>query len=471
VDRTPLAGYGYLRLLEDTGKISRSEYATIIQHPNGRQKHLASRNNRITVYVYDDDLAPEARATNNFLYYSTDTLKGSSGSPVFSDQWFVVALHRRGVPETKVVNGRTVIMRTNGQPAAADDPEEVIKYTSNEGVRISRVVQRLATVAETPADQRQPMAQQALDMVREAAGRIHDGPFSIPTAPLALLLEAPGQLQAQSSEEIVHRNTGAFPDNLGYQENFLAGHPLPLPVPSVALRKELAPRIDKPQEFLLPFRHFTTVMHARRRLPVFAAVNISGAQKPEGGMGARPQWSYDPRIDEVHQPDDTIFSDMLQRGHMAARDYVVWGAADELRQADLHSFTLTNVCPQVREFNAHREWYEVERQVATGAEEEGRRITEFVGPILRSTDPSYDDLRGTRSRATRGTGIRVPLRFWKIVVWVEEGALQHRAFILDQEAELTAAEPLEFDVTAPAGVTATTVQEIEALTDLRFQGL
>jgi hypothetical protein len=37
----------HLPLFGASGKIVRSEYATIIQHPNGRQKHIASRNNRI----------------------------------------------------------------------------------------------------------------------------------------------------------------------------------------------------------------------------------------------------------------------------------------------------------------------------------------------------------------------------------------------------------------------------------------
>lgn len=100
VDGTPLSRYGDLRLFGASGKIVRSEYATIIQHPNGRQKHIASRNNRITVYPYDDDLADKDKAANFFLYYSTDTLRGSSGSPVFSDQWNVVALQRRGVVES-----------------------------------------------------------------------------------------------------------------------------------------------------------------------------------------------------------------------------------------------------------------------------------------------------------------------------------------------------------------------------------
>jgi len=63
--------FGYLRLFGSTGKIARGEYATIVQHPNGRQKHIAIRNNKITVYVYDSDLAQTEAEGNNFLYFST----------------------------------------------------------------------------------------------------------------------------------------------------------------------------------------------------------------------------------------------------------------------------------------------------------------------------------------------------------------------------------------------------------------
>ena len=64
------------------GDIAQHKYPIHLIH-HGRQKHIASRNNKITVYPYDDDLEGEEKAQNNFLYYSTDTLKGSSGSPVF----------------------------------------------------------------------------------------------------------------------------------------------------------------------------------------------------------------------------------------------------------------------------------------------------------------------------------------------------------------------------------------------------
>ena len=54
----------------------------IIQHPSGDPKRVALRNNLLTA----------ADATT--IRYFTDTLNGSSGSPVFSDAWRVIGLHR-----------------------------------------------------------------------------------------------------------------------------------------------------------------------------------------------------------------------------------------------------------------------------------------------------------------------------------------------------------------------------------------
>src|SRR6185369_4011734 len=83
----PLSGYGSLRLLEAEGKAIVGELMNIIQHPNGEPKQLALRENKL-VDVLD-----------RFVHYETDTAPGSSGSPVFNDQWECVGLHHSGVPK------------------------------------------------------------------------------------------------------------------------------------------------------------------------------------------------------------------------------------------------------------------------------------------------------------------------------------------------------------------------------------
>jgi V8-like Glu-specific endopeptidase len=62
----------------------KDEFVNIIQHPMGGPKQIALYHNIVT---YTDDCR---------LMYLTDTLPGSSGSPVFNYNWEVVAVHRKG---------------------------------------------------------------------------------------------------------------------------------------------------------------------------------------------------------------------------------------------------------------------------------------------------------------------------------------------------------------------------------------
>lgn len=79
----PLDGWGSLPL--HGGPVPEiGEHVSIIQHPGGGPKQIAAAANQV-VNRYE-----------HRLQYTTDTLPGSSGSPVFNDDWKVVALHRAG---------------------------------------------------------------------------------------------------------------------------------------------------------------------------------------------------------------------------------------------------------------------------------------------------------------------------------------------------------------------------------------
>ena len=121
---------GWLPLIAELGKVMEGEWLTIIQHPNGERKQLCARDNQFL-----------ARSTD-VLWYSTDTLGGSSGSPVFTNDWLVVALHHSGVP--RIVDG--VWKTVNGEdydPSIHSDAD--IDWVANEGIRISKIIELLRT--------------------------------------------------------------------------------------------------------------------------------------------------------------------------------------------------------------------------------------------------------------------------------------------------------------------------------------
>lgn len=87
--------YAILELVDDTGReplpllnrtltLTQGTYIpmNLVQHPGGRHKKLGIRNN-LLAQVKGDDIA-----------YFTDTEPGSSGSPVCTDDWHVVGIHK-----------------------------------------------------------------------------------------------------------------------------------------------------------------------------------------------------------------------------------------------------------------------------------------------------------------------------------------------------------------------------------------
>ncbi len=105
VDRAdaPLNKWGFVEFERETLPIV-GEAVTIIQHPEGQEKQIALTANKVISQM------------KQYLFYETDTKKGSSGSPVFNNNWKVVAIHHAG---KKIEDGGLVI-NEQGTTAAAN---------------------------------------------------------------------------------------------------------------------------------------------------------------------------------------------------------------------------------------------------------------------------------------------------------------------------------------------------------------
>lgn len=120
-----LGEFGFNQLIEAEGKVLLGEAVNIIQHPSGEPKQLALRENKLVDLIED------------FVHYETDTAPGSSGSPVFNDQWELVALHHSGVPKK---DGQDRILALGGGLWQKSMGETQIDWVANEGARVSRIV-------------------------------------------------------------------------------------------------------------------------------------------------------------------------------------------------------------------------------------------------------------------------------------------------------------------------------------------
>lgn len=116
VQGTPGDLFGHIDLV-DRAEVNVNDYVIVIGHPNGGPKQIGLTDNKVAA-VFD-----------TVVQYSTDTEPGSSGSPVFNQDWRLVGLHHRG-----------------GGLAGPDGQ----KYFINEGVQIGAIVRDAAAFLGLP---------------------------------------------------------------------------------------------------------------------------------------------------------------------------------------------------------------------------------------------------------------------------------------------------------------------------------
>ncbi len=407
-DGTPLSRFGFLPLLAPSGKALLNEYVAIVQHPGGGTKQIALRENRM-VDVFD-----------SFVHYSTDTLRGSSGSPVFNDQWEVVALHHASV-KARDENGN--VLNVDGNLWQPDDGESRIKWVANEGIRISSIYENLTEVSEESPE------------VKDALSELtRGGP-----------LPSPGP---DGDMDVCELDYEWYEGSTGYDADFL-GARVELPTLAEHRRADIAPLKDG-NGSELKYTHFSVVMSQARRLALFTAVNIDGDLAVSHRRG-RDRWYYDPRMDRGFQAGPELYKrNDLDRGHLVRRLDPVWG--ERSAEANEDTFHFSNCAPQHKKLN-QQTWLSLERYILDNAGLHRIKVTVFTGPVFRADDMLY-----------RGE-FQIPADFWKVVAFVKEGGEVSATAYLQTQKHLL--EDLEFAY-GEYRTYQVPISRIEALTDLRF---
>jgi endonuclease G len=436
--RAMLSNYGFLRLDPGLHKVDEYEFVTIIQHPNGDEKYIAIRENKVIKIGDKVDVERD-----NLLWYASDTAQGSSGAPVLNDSWQVVALHSRGVPETRENNGATEYQLVTGEWVPKEDaeqlPDDRLKWIANEGIRISRIIARIAEKHTAQGSVQSPLVHDLLDDaggVRTFAGTLPKESVVGPTTilpPVALPQVTPQvTLEDMAFERGISkyiRELNYYDGREGYDPEFL-GVNIALPeITPVALRFGSPAPVEGTDDGVLRYTHFSVVFNQQRKLAFFTAVNIDGERWRSLNRGV-DKWYYDPRIQIDLQVGDELYGGepgslgqkgWFDRGHLVRRLDPVWGSLETATLADNDTFHWTNCSPQYWAFNQGSEfWQGLENYILYNSEEENVRATVFTGPVFQENDEVH-------------RGVQIPQYFWKVVV-VRDGAgwLYSSAYVVGQ---------------------------------------
>lgn len=465
----PLETFGHHRLVADPHKIRPGEWITIIQHPGGRRRQFAIRENQLI-----------AQDNPDFLWYASDTAQGSSGAPAFNDSFQIVALHHSGKARR---DGRRYVLADGRRVASLDGIDDsAVDWEANEGLRVSALCRFLEsgfpagafrdeyleassggdiltrTLAQTPA-LREESGQRAAVLLPSA----HAGSITIAHAVIhqlvvgaeAAAILGSGARSIRADEPVAGPDAAfyeravqpivdpRYENRKGYVENLLG---VRIPMPTVT-KRSMVSRLEDGSH-VLPYQHFSVVMHRTRRLALFTAANVTAfsrlktpeagkdySRKGLGGFGENDteMWITDPRIPEHHQLPDTFFTrdrQSFDKGHIVRREDVCWGTTyDEVRRANGDTFHTTNCSPQVKTFNRSSTgglWGKLENYILEQAK--GEAYSLFAGPVFAEDDEWFEgvDRRGELR-------VQIPRAYWKVVVARGESGLETFAFLITQD--------------------------------------
>lgn len=219
-----------------------------------------------------------------------------------------------------------------------------------------------------------------------------------------------------------------FHDRQGYNPSFL-GRKVPLPALPADVHIALNSTPGPNGAHYLDYRNFSVLFDATKKLPVVTAVNITGASNTMAvshEQRSGDKWYADDRIskgDNTFQYGDEDYKGSgLQKGHMVRYFDPAWGDDETLKKTAMgDTFHYTNCCPQIGKYNAGI-WNDLEDYYMAKAIFRNKQVSVFSGPVF--------------NKAKKIGALLVPLHFWKIIVYLEGGALKASGFLISQEPAL-----------------------------------
>lgn len=146
--------HGWNNLESGSSKAETSDRLNIVHHPLGSHQQISIRKNFV-VDVEKDDM---------YVEYLSDTDYGSSGSPVFNDEWDIVALHRGHVTIKDDAKKQKFLQELEKVSRDLANEMRVGNITFNIGIKIEIILEDLknARSSMSKEDQRQ------VDLIFEA---------------------------------------------------------------------------------------------------------------------------------------------------------------------------------------------------------------------------------------------------------------------------------------------------------------
>lgn len=460
-----LAEMGFCALSDSPDRHRIGMPANVIHHPVGSPKQITIRQNPVL-----------ARGADQItLWYESDTEHGSSGSPVFNDDWDLIALHHYGFPfaELRAEDGERPVHANEGirisaiyrdlmrqMDGLAPDVRallaEALFVPKNETGTSQHVLRprRVLNVSGSEANPARISTNTRVESMNTMSSRytitvpleISLGFGGMPLAAEAQVSDPPAAHIGPVSGKVLLARAGAegkkldrdYSNRTGFDTNFISGQPLGLPKIGAALKPFVAPlraQQDGSVGSVLNYEHFSVMLHGSFKMAIFTATNIDGETyinvdrtsgvAKDGGEG--DTWYQDPRVSEsfyLGKDWYASWSDYFDRGHLTRRTDPTWGDAATAERANLDTFHLTNCSPQHWRFNETTPyWQGVERYVLeTGVLKTfgHQRIVVYQGPI-------FDEVNGLDAE-----GQLIPVEFWKVVVWVGAHGLRSVGLVVSQ---------------------------------------